>query len=66
MRPFLVFKMQLRSTEGNVMVLDNLAQDLNWDRCTECGECLVNCRYIDISIEEAVQEIGKINTGAVE
>lgn len=36
---------------------------LKWDTCEECGECLVNCRYIDFSREEAIREIRKINRG---
>lgn len=39
---------------------------LNWDKCLECGECLVNCRYLNLSREKAVDEIRKINRGEVE
>jgi Fe-S oxidoreductase len=41
----------------------DLREVLNWDACVECGECLVNCRYIEFSREEAVREIKKINRG---
>ena len=36
---------------------------LNWDACVACGECLVNCRYIEFTREEAIREIRKINRG---
>ncbi len=34
---------------------------LKWDNCAECGECLVNCRYMKLGREEAITEIKKIN-----
>ncbi len=40
-------------------------QTLNWDACVECGECLVNCRYIDFSRDKAIREIKKINQGLI-
>jgi Fe-S oxidoreductase len=45
------------------MKKEELSAVLNWDRCQECGDCLVNCRYTDFSREEAIQEIKKINKG---
>jgi Fe-S oxidoreductase len=38
---------------------------LNWDSCVECGKCLTDCRYIEISGEEAIAEIKKINSGRI-
>ena len=32
-------------------------------RCKECGECLVNCRYLSLSREEAVRAIRALNAG---
>lgn len=42
---------------------DALKQSLGWDRCTECGRCLSECRYLSLSEEEAIREIRKINAG---
>ncbi len=42
---------------------DDFKELLRWDRCEECGECLVNCRYIKLGRETAVAEIKKINAG---
>ncbi|MCJ7772243.1 MAG: hypothetical protein MUP22_03800, partial [Desulfobacterales bacterium] len=36
---------------------------LNWDACEECGQCLLNCRYIDVSTQDAIREIKNINQG---
>ena len=32
-------------------------------RCRECGECLVNCRYMSLSRDEAVQAMRNLNAG---
>jgi len=32
-------------------------------RCKECGECLVNCRYLSLSREEAVRAVRALNAG---
>lgn len=37
--------------------------ELVLSRCVECGECLVRCRYLDLSRRRAVKEIHKINEG---
>ena len=44
-------------------VMEEFREVLNWDKCTECGECLLNCRYIKYSRDEAVRDISKINKG---
>jgi Fe-S oxidoreductase len=46
--------------------MEELREVLGWDKCTECGECLANCRYIKFSRHEAIQEIKKINEGLQE
>jgi Fe-S oxidoreductase len=43
--------------------MEELREVLGWHKCTECGECLANCRYIKFSRHEAIQEIKKINEG---
>jgi len=43
------------------MEKEDLRQILNWNHCKECGDCLVSCRYIKITRENAVKEIRKIN-----
>jgi Fe-S oxidoreductase len=48
------------------MEKETLKTILNWDNCRECGECLVNCRYMSLSREDAINEIKKINTGDLE
>lgn len=42
---------------------DDVRKILNWDACVECGECLVNCRYMDFTRDAAIREIKKINRG---
>lgn len=44
---------------------EDLRDILNWDKCEECGQCLINCRYMDFSEQEAIEEIKKINKGDV-
>jgi Fe-S oxidoreductase len=44
---------------------EDLRDILNWDKCEECGQCLMNCRYMDFSEQEAIEEIKKINKGDV-
>jgi Fe-S oxidoreductase len=43
------------------MEMENLRSVLDWDNCKECGECLVNCRYMNLSRQDAIDEIKKIN-----
>ncbi|HQL83893.1 MAG TPA: 4Fe-4S dicluster domain-containing protein, partial [Spirochaetota bacterium] len=43
--------------------MDRFRELLHWDSCIECGECLVNCRYMDFSRDDAIKEIRKINRG---
>lgn len=43
--------------------MDKFREMLHWDKCTECGECLLNCRYMHFSKDEAITEIRKINQG---
>lgn len=43
--------------------MENFRELLNWDKCTECGECLLNCQYMKFSRDEAVADIRKINRG---
>lgn len=45
------------------MKKEKLRETLNWDNCQECGQCLVNCRYIDYAEEDAIREIKNINQG---
>ncbi|MBW2179686.1 MAG: (Fe-S)-binding protein [Deltaproteobacteria bacterium] len=45
------------------MEKEKLRETLNWDNCQECGQCLVNCRYIDYTVEDAILEIKNINQG---
>lgn len=42
---------------------EQLREALHWDRCVECGECLVQCRYLDLTRDQAIDEIRKINRG---
>lgn len=42
---------------------EQLRQTLGWDRCVECGRCLEQCRYLDLTAEQAIEEIRKINRG---
>jgi Fe-S oxidoreductase len=42
---------------------DKFRELLHWDKCIECGECLLNCRYMNFSRKEAIADIGKINRG---
>jgi Fe-S oxidoreductase len=44
-------------------VIEGFREVLDWDKCTGCGECLLNCRYIKFTREEAIRDIGKINKG---
>jgi Fe-S oxidoreductase len=41
----------------------DLFNDFDIDRCRECGDCLVRCRYMDFTREEAKAEMRKINRG---
>jgi Fe-S oxidoreductase len=43
--------------------MDGFRDVLHWDACVECGECLVNCRYMKFTRDEAIAEIRKINRG---
>lgn len=43
--------------------IDRFRELLHWDSCTECGECLVNCRYMNFSRDEAIEDIRRINRG---
>lgn len=43
------------------MQAKDLKNILNWDKCVECGECLVNCQYMNLSRKQAVRQIKKIN-----
>lgn len=45
------------------MKKEDLRHVLNWDACIQCGDCLVECRYVDYSRQKAIEEIGKINNG---
>lgn len=47
----------------NSKIPDEYHEILGWDNCTACGNCLVNCRYIDFSRQEAIEDIKKINKG---
>lgn len=40
-----------------------LSKIFHWDRCEECGECLLRCRYMELTREEAIAEIKRINRG---
>jgi len=44
-------------------VIEEFREVLGWDRCIECGECLVNCRYMKLSRLDAIKDIKKINLG---
>ena len=44
----------------------DMRETLGWERCRECGECLVNCRYMHFSREEAINEIRHIKRGELE
>jgi Fe-S oxidoreductase len=43
--------------------MEEFREVLGWDRCIECGECLVNCRYMNFSRHDAIRDIRKINLG---
>ncbi len=43
--------------------IEEFREVLGWHKCTECGECLVNCRYIKFSRQDAIEDIRKINLG---
>ncbi len=45
------------------MSAERLRRLLHWDRCVECGECLVRCRYLELTRERAVEEMAAINRG---
>jgi len=45
------------------MKKEDLRDRLDWDACIECGTCLRECRYLGLSADGAVEEIGKINRG---
>jgi len=47
------------------MEKEELRHHLNWDACIECGQCLVNCRYMDLCEQDALREIHNINTGHI-
>jgi len=46
--------------------MDDFRELLQWDKCTECGECLSNCQYIKFSRDEAIADIRRINRGGHE
>lgn len=45
------------------MDFNTLRKKLKWDECVECGACLTRCRYMKFTIEEAQEEIAKVNRG---
>lgn len=34
------------------------------DRCTECGACLVSCRYMELSVKKAQEEVRRLRQGS--
>jgi Fe-S oxidoreductase len=42
---------------------ERLRGTLNWDACVECGHCLLECRYLELSEAQAVEEIRNLNRG---
>ncbi|MBN2159746.1 MAG: (Fe-S)-binding protein [Spirochaetes bacterium] len=42
---------------------NDFRERLNWNACVECGDCLVRCRYMSFTREEAKAEMGKVNRG---
>ncbi|MBN2495045.1 MAG: (Fe-S)-binding protein [Deltaproteobacteria bacterium] len=40
-------------------------RSLGFDRCVECGDCLVHCRYMDLDRRAAQREVALIKQGAI-